>query len=217
MPSFPDEVLEHVLVFLTSSKDRNAVSLVCKAWYRAEAWGRRSVFIGNIYAVSPEIVVRRFPRIRSLTLKGKPRFADFNLVPPNWGADVLPWLLIISSAYPMLEELRLKRMTVTDESLELLAHSFPNFRALSLTSCDGFSTDGLAIIASDCRQYVDVQDDIICQCHQDQPKSPSHWQKKIIPEFINIQYAFARKCSSDQEKHFGRQPTKSWNLVLITQ
>jgi transport inhibitor response 1 len=151
MSSFPDEVLEHVLVFLTSSQDRNSASLVCKAWYRAESWGRRSLFIGNIYALSPEIMVRRFTRIRSVTLKGKPRFADFNLVPPNWGADVLPWLVVMSSSYPMLEELRLKRMVVTDESLELLAHSFPNFRVLSLASCEGFSTYGLAIIARDCR------------------------------------------------------------------
>lgn len=156
MPSFPDEVLEHVLVFLTSSQDRNSASLVCKAWYRAESWGRRNLFIGNIYAVSPEMMARRFTRIRSVTLKGKPRFADFNLVPPNWGADVLPWLVVMSSSYPMLEELRLKRMLVTDESLELLAHSFPNFRVLSLASCEGFSTDGLAIIARDCRNLTEL-------------------------------------------------------------
>jgi len=30
--SFPDEVLEHVLLFVDSIKDRSAVSLVCKAW-----------------------------------------------------------------------------------------------------------------------------------------------------------------------------------------
>jgi hypothetical protein len=55
--------------------------------------------------------------------------------------------------YPWLEELRLKRMVVTDESLELLAHSFPNFKVLVLTSCDGFSTDGLATIAAHCRHW----------------------------------------------------------------
>eukprot|EP01018_Ginkgo_biloba_P011688 Gb_07333 [translate_table: standard] len=156
MPSFPDEVLEHVLVFVDSIKDRNAVSLVCKAWYRAEAWSRRRVFIGNCYSVSPQIVVRRFPRITSITLKGKPRFSDFNLVPPHWGADIHPWLVVLSSAYPLLEELRLKRMTITDESLELLARSFPNFRALSLTTCEGFSTNGLAIIALHCRNMTEL-------------------------------------------------------------
>ncbi|KAK4426035.1 protein AUXIN SIGNALING F-BOX 3 [Sesamum alatum] len=50
-----------------------------------------------------------------------------------------------------LEELRLKRMVVSDESLELLAKSFPNFKSLVLVSCEGFTTDGLATIASNCR------------------------------------------------------------------
>jgi len=158
--SFPDEVLEHVLLFVDSIKDRSAVSLVCKAWYRAEAWSRRKVFIGNCYSVSPEILVRRFPRITGITLKGKPRFSDFNLVPPHWGAEIHPWLLVTSGAYPWLRELRLKRMTVTDESLELIARSFTDFRALSLTTCEGFSTDGLAVIATHCRnlQELDLQE-----------------------------------------------------------
>lgn len=86
-----------------------------------------------------------------MTLKGKPRFSDFNLVPENWGADVHHWLVVFARVYPFLEELRLKRMTITDESLELLANSFPNFKALSLLSCDGFSTNGLSVIASHCK------------------------------------------------------------------
>ncbi|KAJ4833879.1 hypothetical protein Tsubulata_047383 [Turnera subulata] len=154
---FPDEVLERVLSLLHSHKDRSAASLVCWAWYEAERWTRRRVFIGNCYSVSPEIVARRFPRIRSVTLKGKPRFSDFNLVPQDWGADVHSWLLVFASAYqPFLEELRLKRMTVTDESLEFLAVTFPNFKALSLLSCDGFSTDGLASVATHCKNLTEL-------------------------------------------------------------
>ncbi|KAK1308040.1 Protein AUXIN SIGNALING F-BOX 3 [Acorus calamus] len=160
---FPDEVLERVLVFVNSHKDRSSVSLVCKDWYTAERWSRTRVFIGNCYSVSPEIVVRRFPNIRSVTLKGKPRFSDFDLVPPNWGADVSPWLFAFASAYPFLEELRLKRMAVTDESLDFLARSFTGFRALSLLSCDGFSTNGLASVASHCRNLteLDIQENRI--------------------------------------------------------
>ncbi|XP_058090110.1 protein TRANSPORT INHIBITOR RESPONSE 1-like isoform X2 [Magnolia sinica] len=154
--SFPDEVLERVLVFVKSHKDRSSVSLVCKDWYSADCWSRTHVFIGNCYSVSPEILVRRFPNIRSVTLKGKPRFSDFNLVPPNWGADIHSWLVVFASAYPFLEELRLKRMAVSDESLEYLARSFGNFRALSLVSCDGFSTDGLAAIATHCRNLTEL-------------------------------------------------------------
>ncbi|KAA8515380.1 hypothetical protein F0562_019009 [Nyssa sinensis] len=153
---FPDEVLERVLSLMKSHKDRSSVSLVCKDWYNAERWSRTHVFIGNCYSVSPEIVARRFPKIRSVTLKGKPRFSDFNLVPQNWGADIHSWLVLFASAYPFLEELRLKRMAVTDESLEFLATSFPNFKALSLLSCEGFSTDGLAAIATHCKNLTEL-------------------------------------------------------------
>ncbi|KAF8031391.1 hypothetical protein BT93_D0556 [Corymbia citriodora subsp. variegata] len=164
---FPDEVLERVLSLLDSHKDRSAASLVSKAWYNAERWSRTRVFIGNCYSVTPEIVAGRFPNIRSVTLKGKPRFSDFNLVPQNWGADIRSWLTVFADRYPLLEELRLKRMTVTDESLKFLALKFQNFRALSLLSCDGFSTNGLAVIAARCRNLteLDIQengiDDII--------------------------------------------------------
>lgn len=161
--TFPDEVLERVLTFVKAHKDRSAVSLVCKDWYAAERWSRTHVFIGNCYSVSPEIVVRRFPNIRSVSLKGKPRFSDFSLVPPNWGADIHSWLMVFSSSYPFLEELRLKRMSVTDESLDFLARSFHGFKALSLVSCDGFSTNGLAFIASHCRNLteLDIQESVI--------------------------------------------------------
>ncbi|KAL2343944.1 hypothetical protein Fmac_005229 [Flemingia macrophylla] len=161
--TFPDEVLELVLGMLKSRKDKSTVSLVCKEWYNAERWSRRSVFIGNCYSVSPEILTRRFPNIRSVTLKGKPRFADFNLVPANWGADIYSWLVVFAVKYPWLEELRLKRMTVTDVSLEFLALKFPNFKALSLLSCDGFSTDGLAKIAANCKNLteLDIQENSI--------------------------------------------------------
>lgn len=148
---FPDEVLERVLSFLHSHKDRSSVSLVCKDWYDAERWTRTKLFIGNCYSVSPEIVARRFPRIKSVTLKGKPRFSDFNLVPQHWGADVHSWLVVFAKVYPFLEELRLKRMTLNDESLKFLATSFPGFKALSLLSCEGFSTDGLKAIATHCK------------------------------------------------------------------
>lgn len=160
---FPDEVLEYVLAFITSHKDRNAVSLVCKAWLKADTWSRRSVFVGNCYSCSPQIMTRRFPRVKALTLKGKPRFSDFNLVPPGWGATVLPWVRELAMKGPFLEELRLKRMTVTDESLSWIAQHFPNFRVLVLTFCDGFSTDGLATIASNCRHLseLDLQECVI--------------------------------------------------------
>nr|DAD30452.1 TPA_asm: hypothetical protein HUJ06_009303 [Nelumbo nucifera] len=157
MTYFPEEVLEHVFDFLSSHRDRNAVSQVCKSWFRVERWSRHRVFIGNCYAISPERVIARFPRVRALTLKGKPHFADFSLVPHDWGGFVYPWIVAMAKSYPDLEELRLKRMVVSDESLELLSRSFPNFQSLVLVSCEGFSTDGLASIAANCRE-LDLQE-----------------------------------------------------------
>ncbi|PRQ37506.1 hypothetical protein RchiOBHm_Chr4g0403301 [Rosa chinensis] len=40
---------------------------------------------------------------------------------------------------------------IFDEILELIAKSFKNFKLLVLSSCEGFSTDGLASIAANCR------------------------------------------------------------------
>ncbi|KAI3749295.1 hypothetical protein L2E82_19902 [Cichorium intybus] len=153
---FPEEVLEHVFSFITSDKDRNVVSLVCKSWYETERWCRKRVFVGNCYAVSPSIMIRRFPEVRSVELKGKPHFADFNLVPEGWGGYACPWIAEMSRAYPWLEEIRLKRMVITDESLELISTSFKNFKVLVLSSCEGFSTDGLAAIAANCRNLREL-------------------------------------------------------------
>lgn len=153
--SYPDQVLENVLenvlVFLKSRRDRNAVSLVCKSWYRAEAYTRSDLFIGNCYSVAPRRVTDRFKRVRSISLKGKPRFADFSLVPPDWGAHFTPWVSAMATAYRALEKLYLKRMSITDDDLAVIARSFPNFKELVLVCCDGFGTSGLAIIASECR------------------------------------------------------------------
>ncbi|KAK8325737.1 hypothetical protein V6Z12_A11G071600 [Gossypium hirsutum] len=160
MNYFPDEVLEHVFDFITSHKDRNSVSLVCKSWYKIERYSRQRVFIGNCYSISPERLIARFPGLKSLTLKGKPHFADFNLVPHDWGGFVYPWIEALAKSRIGLEELRLKRMVVSDESLELLSKSFVNFKSLVLVSCEGFTTDGLAAIAANCRflRELDLQE-----------------------------------------------------------
>ncbi|KAK9080832.1 hypothetical protein SSX86_000590 [Deinandra increscens subsp. villosa] len=152
---YPDQVLENVLenvlVFLKSRRDRNAVSLVCKSWYRAEAYTRSEVFIGNCYAVAPRRVTKRFARVRSVTVKGKPRFADFSLLPQDWGAHFTPWVAVMATAYRALEKIHLKRMSVTDDDLAVVAHSFPNFKELVLVCCEGFGTGGLAVVVSECR------------------------------------------------------------------
>ncbi|CAL9233172.1 unnamed protein product [Arabidopsis halleri] len=147
----PSKVLEHILSFIDSNEDRNSVSLVCKSWFETERKTRKRVFVGNCYAVSPAAVAKRFPGMRSLTLKGKPHFADYNLVPDGWGGYAWPWIEAMAAKCPSLEEIRLKRMVVTDECLEKIAASFKDFKVLVLTSCEGFSTDGIAAIAATCR------------------------------------------------------------------
>ncbi|KAF8667268.1 hypothetical protein HU200_052937 [Digitaria exilis] len=160
MTYFPEEVVEHIFSFLPLHSDRNTVSLVCRVWYEVERLSRRAVFVGNCYAVRPERLVQRFPNVRTLTVKGKPHFADFNLVPPDWGGYAGPWIDAAARSCMGLEELRMKRMVVLDENLELLARSFPRFKALVLISCEGFSTDGLAAIASHCKllRELDLQE-----------------------------------------------------------
>ncbi|KAL9677702.1 hypothetical protein QQ045_005936 [Rhodiola kirilowii] len=159
----PEEVLEYVFGSITSHRDRNSVSLVCKLWYSVERWSRQRVFIGNCYAIDPERVVSRFPRLRALTLKGKPHFADFNLVPNDWGGHVYLWIEALAKNNIGLEELRLKRMVVTDECLELISTAFVHFKSLVLVSCEGFSTDGLAAVAANCRHLreLDLQENDI--------------------------------------------------------
>jgi hypothetical protein len=151
MVYFPDEVVENIISFVKSHRDRNAVSLVCRAWYHIERLNRRSVLVSNCYAVHPERLHVRFPHMRSLSVKGKPHLADFDLVQAGWGAMADPWVESCAHACPGLEELQLKRMVVTDECLKRVASSFDNFKSLVLFSCEGFTTYGLATIATNCR------------------------------------------------------------------
>ncbi|KAK9925571.1 hypothetical protein M0R45_033892 [Rubus argutus] len=79
------------------------------------------------------------------------------------GGSVDPWIEALAQSRVGLEELRLKRMVLSDEILELLSRSFPNFKSLVLVSCEGFTTDGLAAIAANCRflRELDLQENEI--------------------------------------------------------
>ncbi|KAI0504349.1 hypothetical protein KFK09_015301 [Dendrobium nobile] len=167
---FPDEVWEYVFSFVEADADRNAISVVCRGWYRIEGRCRRRIFVGNCYAVSPATALRRFPEIKAVTIKGKPHFADFNLVPRDWGGGAAAWVEALAEACPQMEELRFKRMVVTDDCLELIGRSFRNFKVLSLASCEGFSTAGLAFVASNCRNLREL--DLLENDFED---NCSHW------------------------------------------
>ncbi|KAK8967699.1 Protein TRANSPORT INHIBITOR RESPONSE 1 [Platanthera guangdongensis] len=178
---FPEEVLEYVFSFVEADADRNAISLVCRGWYRIERRCRRRIFIGNCYSVSPEMALRRFPEVRAVVIKGKPHFADFNLVPSDWGGGADAWVESLAEACPQLEELRFKRMVVTDDCLELIGRSFRNFKVLSLVSCEGFSTAGLGYVAANCRNLREL--DLL---ENDIEDNGIHWLSHFPESFTSL-------------------------------
>ncbi|KAF8776120.1 hypothetical protein HU200_003806 [Digitaria exilis] len=182
-----DNVLETVLQFLDAPRDRSAASLVCRSWHRAESATRESVAVRNLLAASASRAARRFPNARSLLLKGRPRFADFNLLPHGWDASAFrPWAAAVAAgAFPALASLYLKRIPVTDADLDLLAGSLPaSFRDLSLHLCDGFSSHGLASIASHCRglRVLDV-----VECDMAEQQEVVDWVAAFPTEPTNLE------------------------------
>ncbi|KAH9626496.1 hypothetical protein KSS87_020198 [Heliosperma pusillum] len=155
-PPYADQTLENVietvLKFITNRRDRNAASLVCKSWYNAEAQTRSELFIPNCYAVSPTRATARFRRINSVQVKGKPRFADFGLMPFQWGAHSSPWIAAFGAAYPWLEKVLFKRMVVRDADLLAISERFSGLKEVTLVCCEGFGTKGLAFLVSNSRQ-----------------------------------------------------------------
>ncbi|KAL7585267.1 hypothetical protein Lser_V15G42696 [Lactuca serriola] len=157
MTHLPEEVVEIIINRLTSNRDRNSASLINKLWYTVDRYSRRVVYVANCYALSPERVVARFPMLRSLTLRGKPNISDSRLFPRDWGGSVDPWIEAMSKNCRSLEELRLKRMVVSDRSLELTSVSFPYFKSLILSSCCGFTITGLSSVASNCSMLEQLE------------------------------------------------------------
>ncbi|KAK3003164.1 hypothetical protein RJ639_019849 [Escallonia herrerae] len=148
----PDTVLECVTPYIQDSRDRGAISLVCKRWYQVDALTRKHVTVALCYATTPRQLLRRFAYIESLKLKGKPRMAMFSLLPDDWGGYLTPWAEEIARSFPCLKELHFRRMIVQDTDLELIARSRGRvLQGVKLDNCSGFSTDGLLHITRLCR------------------------------------------------------------------
>lgn len=148
-----DEALACVLKHIQSAQDRAAVSLVCKQWRRVDGTTRKFVIIANIYSAEPAALTRRFKRLEGIKLKGKPRAAEYDLLPRDWGGYAEPWLRELGQAYDGLQTLQLRRVQVLDSDLASIA--FATFssvlQVLHLHKCAGFTTKGLLPIASSCR------------------------------------------------------------------
>ncbi|PHT48572.1 Coronatine-insensitive protein 1 [Capsicum baccatum] len=147
-----DTVWECVIPYIQESRDRDAVSLVCKRWWQIDSITRKHITMALCYTAKPEQLSRRFPHLESVKLKGKPRAAMFNLIPEDWGGYVTPWVVEITNSFSRLKALHFRRMIVGDSDLELLAIRRGRvLQVLKLDKCSGFSTDGLLHIARSCR------------------------------------------------------------------
>ncbi|KAG9453919.1 hypothetical protein H6P81_006823 [Aristolochia fimbriata] len=148
----PDVALQCVLEYIDDPRDREAVSLVCRKWYYLDALTRKHVTIALCYTTEAHCLKRRFSRLESLKLKGKPRAAMFNLIPENWGGYVGPWMKEIAEGFNCLKYLHFRRMIVKDEDLETLVRARGHMLlALKLDKCSGFSTDALQTVARSCK------------------------------------------------------------------
>ncbi|KAK9050462.1 hypothetical protein SSX86_030568, partial [Deinandra increscens subsp. villosa] len=146
-----DVVFECVIPYIHDSRDRQSVSLVCRRWHELDSQTRKHVTIALCYSSTPEQLLRRFPYLESLKLKGKPRAAMYNLIPEDWGGFVKPWVEEIARSFRCLKVVHFRRMIVTDEDLRVLAQARGLvLQVVKLDKCSGFSTDGLLHICRSC-------------------------------------------------------------------
>ncbi|RWW17593.1 hypothetical protein BHE74_00006809 [Ensete ventricosum] len=147
-----DAALERVMGYVDDPRDREAISLVCKKWYRIDALSRKHVTVAICYSTTPDRLLRRFLNLESLKLKGKPRAAMFNLIPEDWGGYAGPWIRGLAHALDCLKALHFRRMIVSDEDIGALVQARGNvLKSLKLDKCSGFSTDALLLIARSCK------------------------------------------------------------------
>ncbi|WZY90739.1 hypothetical protein YC2023_047474 [Brassica napus] len=148
-----DDVISIVMPYVTDPKDRESASLVNRTWLRADSETRYHVTMALCYASAPDRLSARFPNLRSLKLKGKPRAAMFNLIPENWGGFVTPWVNEIALSLRRIRSVHFRRMIVSDLDLDVLARARGDeLEVLKLDKCLGFSTDGLFTVVKHCRK-----------------------------------------------------------------
>ncbi|XP_071716525.1 transport inhibitor response 1-like protein Os04g0395600 isoform X2 [Rutidosis leptorrhynchoides] len=150
MVHLPEIVVSIIINNLTTNHDRNSASLVNKLWYTVDRYSRHTVYISNCYAISPITAINRFPNLRSLTLKVKHGITYPRIDSDDRVGSFDPWMEILSNSCQLLEQIRLKRMKVSDQNLGSIAIRFQNFKSLILSSCFGFTISGLSAIASNC-------------------------------------------------------------------
>jgi len=121
-----------------------------KEWRDMDSTTRKHITIPLIYASTPEKLKKRFPKLKSLKLKGKPRAAKCGFIPENWGGYASPWIRMIQNYDNCLNSLHFKRMIVSDHDLSILAERGKSLFSLVLDNCSGFTTKGLEDICRSC-------------------------------------------------------------------
>ncbi|PWA95932.1 hypothetical protein CTI12_AA044690 [Artemisia annua] len=145
-----DTVFDCVIPYIHTN-DLNSVSLVSRKLYELDSMTRKHVTIQNCYSVPPSRLVKRFPNLESITLKGYPRAVMFSLESFKWGGYVTPWVEEIGMRLKRLECVRFRRMIVRDNDLVVLAGMCgEKLRVLRIEVCTGFSTNGLLWIGKKC-------------------------------------------------------------------
>ncbi|KAJ6819319.1 coronatine-insensitive protein-like protein 1a-like [Iris pallida] len=149
----PDVALERVMDYIDDPRDRHAMSLVSWRWFRIDCLTRKHVTIALCYSSTPDRLCERFPGLKSLKLKGKPRASMFNnIIPDDWGGYAAPWVARIADGFVCLESIHLRRVVLSDADVSLLVRSRGEIlKSLKLDKCSGFSTDALVLIARSCR------------------------------------------------------------------
>ncbi|PWA83582.1 hypothetical protein CTI12_AA165930 [Artemisia annua] len=137
-----DTVFDCVIPYIYPN-DLNSVSLVCRKLYELDSMTRKHVTIQNCYSVPQSRLVKRFPNLESVTLKGYAK----------WDGYVTPWVEEIGERLKRLECVRFRRMIVRDHDLEVLAGMCgEKLRVLRIEACMGFTTDGLLCIGNKCSE-----------------------------------------------------------------
>ncbi|GKA90083.1 coronatine-insensitive protein 1-like protein [Tanacetum coccineum] len=142
-----DTVFNCVISYIHNGADRNAISLVCRKWYELDCMTRKHVTVHVVYLPTPSRLLKRFPFIESLTVKGLPLYfiKNYSCI------GITPWFKEIAVSFKYLKVLHVRCFSVLDSDLKLLMRTRgKDLRVLKIIKCQGFSTDGLMHIGKYC-------------------------------------------------------------------
>uniref|UniRef100_A0A7N0T9E8 F-box domain-containing protein n=1 Tax=Kalanchoe fedtschenkoi TaxID=63787 RepID=A0A7N0T9E8_KALFE len=171
----PDDVLAHVLGFISSFTDLAQASGVCKKWKRGvdQSMGRRRSLIFAGWKMDDESTARIVGLAYSLR--------ELDISKSRWGCQITDeglakismakcvgnltsvslWGMsgitdagvtqLISRA-GSLQHLNIGGTFVTDESLYAIAHNCPNLKSIVLWACRHITESGMLVLVTQCRK-----------------------------------------------------------------